>query len=198
MIIGYFRQELDNFTEWLLQKHLQLELSNVELNMLDRSYDFLIQEAHAQPQVCVHRDYHSRNLMLLENDHIGIIDFQDAVWGPVTYDLVSLIRDCYIDWPTDKVDAWLQNFYTQARTHCAKIEFKQFQKWFNLMGLQRHLKAMFIFARKFHRDNCPDFLDDIPRTFHYALTESQWADEVSDLHQFLQQRVAPLIKQRDH
>ena len=192
------RQELDHFTEWLLQTHLQLDLSDTDLAMLDRSYDFLIQEAHAQPQVCVHRDYHSRNLMLLADDQIGIIDFQDAVWGPITYDLVSLIRDCYIDWPADKVDAWLQDFYTLASVHCAKIAFKQFQKWFNLMGLQRHLKAMFIFARKFHRDHCPDFLNDIPRTFNYALAESEWADEVNDLHHFLKQRVAPLIKQRDH
>lgn len=191
------RVELDNFTYWLLQVHLGLLLNDADMRLLHNAYDVLIQQACAQPQVCVHRDYHSRNLMLLPDGEMGLLDFQDAVWGPVTYDLVSLVKDCYIAWPDQQVTAWCRLFFDKlvATGIITDVEFSQFKQWCDLMALQRHLKAMFIFARKWHRDQCPDFLDDIPRTLRYALAESQCHPALTEFHQFLQTKVVPLIFQ---
>ena len=166
-------REMELFREWLLQKHLGLELSNEENQILDDVFEFLAQNALEQPNVFVHRDYHSRNLMLVEDaaqgKNPGILDFQDAVNGPITYDLVSLIKDCYIEWPREKVIDW-------ARAYCSKCieaglikaaDEDQFMSWFDLMGAQRHLKAAGIFARLNHRDGKDGYLKDIPRTVGY-------------------------------
>lgn len=182
---AFIHKELSFFEEWFLIQHLQLELSP---KVLSSAFDYLIQSAETQPQVCVHRDYHSRNLMRLDNDVVGVLDFQDAVWGPITYDLVSLLRDCYIAWPTQQVEKWACIFYHQAKERgLLKSEsLEQFIEWFDLMGIQRHLKALFIFARKFHRDGVPHYLNDIPRTFHYILEVSQRYSKLKDFHQALQ------------
>lgn len=109
-----YYQEMSLFHEWYLQKHLKISLSQMEFETLDRIYHLLINDALSQPQVCTHRDYHSRNLMLIPSSkRPGILDFQDAVWGPVTYDLLSLLRDCYIDWPPAQVEAWALSFQQQ-------------------------------------------------------------------------------------
>jgi hypothetical protein len=118
--------------------------------------------------VFVHRDYHSRNLMKVDGKNPGILDFQDAVKGPVTYDLVSLLRDCYIDWPESQVDQWVLNFHDFAvLEHLPGVKATQFLRWFNLMGVQRHLKAIGIFSRLHLRDGKNKFLADIPRTLNY-------------------------------
>lgn len=164
---AFMQKELSAFQEWFLEKHLNV---NLPASLLQHTFEYLIDSAEQQPQVCVHRDYHSRNLMCLNNGEVGVLDFQDAVLGPITYDAVSLLRDCYIDWPSKQVEAWADNFRQQA---CKQVSSAQFLQWFDLMGIQRHLKALFIFARKYIRDNDPNYLADIPRTLQYVIDVSE-------------------------
>lgn len=167
------RQEMDLFKLWFLEKLLGIELNPNQLGMWQMTVDYLVQSALEQPQVFVHRDFHSRNLMNLGKDsklgcNPGILDFQDAVKGPVTYDLVSLFRDCYIDWPESQVDQWVLDYLDFAvLEHLQGIKSGQFMRWFNLMGVQRHLKAIGIFSRLKLRDAKDQFLQDIPRTLNY-------------------------------
>lgn len=157
------RREMGLFKEWFLEKLLGIELNSEQLGIWQRSTDRLVRNALEQPQVFVHRDFHSRNLMQLDDNNPGIIDFQDAVKGPVTYDLVSLLRDCYVAWPEEQVECWTLGFCKDTGFEPAK-----FMVWFNLMGLQRHLKAIGIFSRLHLRDGKPHFLADIPRTLGYV------------------------------
>lgn len=165
--------EMNLFRDWLLEKQLSVKLSGQESDMLDNVYALLVENALEQPRVCVHRDYHSRNLMYNDNTeklvNPGILDFQDAVAGPITYDLVSLIKDCYIDWPRQKVVDWAMA-YCELCVDAGLINHDQsdgFLRWFDLMGVQRHLKAAGIFARLNIRDGKPGYLNDIPRTLGY-------------------------------
>ena len=162
------RQEMDLFKEWFLEKLLGIELTLNQLGLWNMTVDYLVKSALEQPQVFVHRDYHSRNLMKLDKRNPGILDFQDAVKGPVTYDLVSLLRDCYIDWPEPQVDQWVLDFHDFASLDQLQgVSASTFMRWFNLMGVQRHLKAVGIFARLKLRDNKDQFLHEIPRTINY-------------------------------
>ncbi len=162
------RQEMGLFKEWFLEKLLGIELTPNQMSMWKMTVDSLVQSALEQPQVFVHRDFHSRNLMKLDKGNPGILDFQDAVKGPVTYDLVSLLRDCYIDWPEPQVDQWVIDFHDFAvLEHLQGIKASQLLRWFNLMGVQRHLKAIGIFSRLKLRDGKEQFLRDIPRTLNY-------------------------------
>ena len=179
--------EMELFREWFLSRHLGISLTPEQHKVLDQVFDVLVKSALEQPQVCVHRDYHSRNLMVCEQHNPGIIDFQDAVMGPFTYDLVSLLRDCYIEWPREQVEAWALGFQELA-LHSGIIKEEndeQFLKWFDLMGIQRHLKAIGIFARLNIRDNKPGYLADIPRTLGYVLDVSSRYPELSELHNLL-------------
>ena len=136
--------------------------------MWQKSKDLLLQNALEQPQIFVHRDFHSRNLMKLENNNPGILDFQDAVKGPLTYDLVSLLRDCYIDWPQPRVNQLAIDYYEFVKLNeLTNVTAAKFFRWFNLMGVQRHLKAIGIFSRLKIRDNKKQFLANIPRTLEY-------------------------------
>jgi len=129
----------------------------------------LTASALEQPFICVHRDYHSRNLMVLDENSPGIIDFQDAVIGPITYDLVSLLRDCYIAWPEQQVKQWLLSYFDHLQqAGLIDCSPEQFKRWFDLMGLQRHLKAIGIFSRLHLRDHKSTYLADIPRTLNYV------------------------------
>ncbi len=174
--------EMDLFTNWFLGKHLNYTLTDEEKNILEASFQLLEINALEQPQAFVHRDYHSRNLMILDDDHLGIIDFQDAVLGPISYDLVSLLRDCYIDWPQKKIDLWVKQFINKLPV---KYDFAQFSRWFDLMGMQRHLKAIGIFSRLNYRDSKPSYMNDIPRTMDYVLTISNKYDELKPFHTFV-------------
>ncbi|MFT5717767.1 MAG: aminoglycoside/choline kinase family phosphotransferase [Oleiphilaceae bacterium] len=191
------RREMALFPDWLLEKKLGLTLTEDERAMLMHSFNLLAESALAQPQVPVHRDYHARNLMVLNDGSLGVIDFQDAVFGPVTYDLVSLLRDCYIVWPDEKVAQWCQHYFvllqTKGQLHCDAIQFKA---WFDLMGLQRHLKAAGIFARLSLRDGKHGYLDDIPRTVDYLARVSQKHSSLKAFHSFLVTKVQPLIKNK--
>jgi aminoglycoside/choline kinase family phosphotransferase len=182
-------EELQRFREWYLEKHLNLKLTVKEEHLLNDTFTKLIHSAVHQPQVCVHRDFHSRNLLALPQQKVGILDFQDAVWGPITYDLVSLLRDCYIAWPTENVIAWAKNYFSLCReTKLLNISEAQFFHWFDWMGIQRHLKAIYIFSRKFHRDQNANYLHDIPRTLNYVLQVTENYLEFKEFRKFLLSR----------
>lgn len=163
--------EMGLFTHWLLEKQLSIKLTEADKQQLERVYAQLVSSATEQPQAFTHRDFHSRNLMITEANNPGIIDFQDAVCGPFTYDLVSLLRDCYIDWPQQQINDWIHEFISVYHTHNHVIDIDdiQFEKWFDLMGIQRHLKASGIFCRLKHRDNKEGYMKDIPRTLNYIV-----------------------------
>ncbi len=188
-------RELELFRDWFLGRHLQLPLDASEHRILDQTYALLCANALEQPQVWVHRDYHSRNLMVTAQHNPGVLDFQDAVLGPVTYDLVSLLRDCYIAWPRQQVEAWALQHREQLQAHgMTELEDPdRFLRWFDLMGVQRHLKATGIFARLNHRDGKPGYLNDIPRTLGYVLEVAQDYPELSEFLDLLQQRVYPTL-----
>ncbi len=187
--------EMGLFRDWYLQKHLGLTLDSQELALLDKAFSLLADSALAQPRVLVHRDYHSRNLMVTERRNPGVLDFQDAVVGAVTYDLVSLLRDCYIAWPRHQVEQWVAAYQqqAQARAIIPAVEQKQFLAWFDLMGVQRHLKATGIFARLNIRDGKPGYLNDIPRTLGYVLAVLPDYSDLADFYDFLQRRVQPRL-----
>ena len=150
---------------------------------MEQVFRLLIDAALEQPRVFVHRDYHSRNLMVTSSPSPGILDFQGAVLGPVTYDLVSLLRDCYVRWPRDKVQDWAWGYFELAvQSGILRAEHEgDFQRWFDLMGVQRHLKAAGIFARLQVRDGKPGYLGDIPRTLGYILKLEQTYPELEGL-----------------
>ncbi len=130
--------------------------------------------------------------MYLATDNPGIIDFQDAVIGPISYDLVSLLKDCYLRWPVEQVDGWREHYFQQLQTHnLVTASQQQFKRWFDLMGLQRHLKAIGIFARLHLRDGKSDYLNDIPRTLSYVLETCQNYPELAQFQVFLQQQLLP-------
>lgn len=188
---GLLAREVELFREWFLVQYLKIELDRKSNSLLDEAFEVLIESALEQPQVCVHRDYHSRNLMVVDEDNPGVLDFQDAVFGPITYDLVSLLRDCYIAWPIDNVEAWAKSFSvrTLAENSGYKFSQQQFMQWFDLMGVQRHLKAIGIFSRLNIRDAKPGYLQDIPRTLNYILEVSQRYTQLQPLYDYLNQNV---------
>lgn len=184
-------RELGVFTEWFLGQSLDMEIPGP---LWDAVRQLLVGSALAQPQVCVHRDYHSRNLMSVKPGVLGVIDFQDAVIGPITYDLVSLLRDCYIDWPQALIDQWLLDHFQQlSNAGLVGCDLPQFTRWFDLMGLQRHLKVLGIFSRLHLRDGKSGYLNDIPRTFNYASSVCGRYPELAEFNHYLQNQVLPAM-----
>lgn len=164
------QEELALFSEWFLTRHLGLTIDAGSEALIARTNAALIDAALEQPTTFVHRDYHSRNLMHLAGSAPGIIDFQDAVRGPLTYDLVSLLRDCYIRWPQDQVRAWAEaHRKTLTEAGLLQADPATFQRWFDLMGLQRHLKVLGIFSRLWYRDGKQGYLAELPRVLDYVL-----------------------------
>ena len=172
-------RELQLFPTWYLADKNQI-LSTVEL---DKIFKLLIDSALNQPQVLVHRDYHSRNLLLLPDKQLGIIDFQDAVFGPITYDLVSLLRDCYITWSEDTITALVHQFYHARKLK--NVAAEEFMRWFDWMGLQRHLKVLGLFTRLAVRDHKPGYLQHMPRVLNYVRTISKKYQEFAKLNEIL-------------
>ncbi|MFZ9244290.1 MAG: aminoglycoside phosphotransferase family protein, partial [Burkholderiaceae bacterium] len=162
--------EMQLFEDWYVGRHMGSSLSADEKNQLSQLMQWLSQSALAQPQVLVHRDYHSRNLMLTPERNPGVIDFQDAVIGPISYDLVSLLRDAYIQWDEAQQLDWAIRYWQDARSAGLPIreDFADFWRDFELMGLQRHLKVLGIFARLFHRDGKENYLKDLPLVLQYT------------------------------
>lgn len=191
-------RELALMPEWFCGRHLQLESSAAEKATLQESFELLIGEALAQPQVFVHRDYHSRNLMVLADRNPGIIDFQDALRGPVGYDLVSLLKDCYISWPRERVERWLLG-YREAllarEPHLAGSSYAQFLRWFDMIGVQRHIKVLGIFARLWYRDGKLGYLKDLPLTLEYVRDACARYTELAALSQFVERRLVPALPQ---
>lgn len=184
--------ELSLFSVWFLKQQCKLTLNKAQQAMLDLAYAFLINSAIQQTQVCVHRDYHSRNLMCLNAGNLGVIDFQDAVIGPITYDAVSLLRDCYISWSKTQVNRCLLPYFQQLKqVGLMTYHFDQFKRDFDLMGIQRHLKAMGIFSRLNIRDGKPAYLRNIPRILSYVIDISQHYQELNKFHAFLVEIVLP-------
>ncbi len=185
--------EMALFRQWLLETDRGLQLTAAAAAMLDETFDFLAERALGQPKVFVHRDYHSRNLMVVANDRIGVLDFQDAVVGPYTYDLVSLLKDCYIKWDQRRILRWARDFAEQFAASIADVDTEQFMRWFDLMGVQRHLKASGIFARLHHRDGKSSYLADIPRTLSYIVDLDGMYPELQDLIAFIQETLPRLV-----
>jgi N-acetylmuramate 1-kinase len=183
------QRELGIFKDWFINQTLGIEMPVV---IWDKVRNILVNSALEQPIACVHRDYHSRNLMVLDDNSIGVIDFQDAVIGPVTYDLVSLLRDCYIALPQDQIEQWTAQHYQKLKqAGLIACNLPLFNRWFDLMGMQRHLKAIGIFSRLHLRDGKSAYLNDIPRTLNYVMAQTQVYPELADFHNFLHQQVLP-------
>lgn len=164
------RRELDLFPTWYVERHCGVTLSDRQREQLEKAFGLILQTCLAQPSVLVHRDYHSRNLMVGAAGAPGILDFQDAVWGPVTYDLVSLLRDAYIEWDEALQIDWAVRYWEAARKSGRPVpdDFGTFWRDFEWMGLQRHLKVLGIFARLYHRDGKDGYLKDLPRVWRHA------------------------------
>ena len=186
------QRELGIFEEWFLNHTLDIQ---IPVSIWETVRTILVDSALEQPITCVHRDYHSRNLMVLNNDSPGVIDFQDAVIGPITYDLVSLLRDCYIAWPNQQVEQWMTQYYDRLlQAELIACNPARFKRWFDLMGLQRHLKAIGIFSRLHLRDGKSGYLDDIPRTLNYVTTLCTSYPELVEFSDFLHNQVLPAHK----
>lgn len=185
------QQEMNLLTEWYLPKELGISASDEQLTRLEAMESLLIERALAQPQTLVHRDFHSRNLMVIQGDMPGVIDFQDAVWGAWTYDAVSLLKDCYIEWPRDQVLAWLRAYYEDLISQGFERDWDEFVIDFDWMGLQRHIKVLGIFARLHWRDGKSGYLQDIPLTLKYVRSTAALYPELADLNALLDEWGAP-------
>ncbi len=182
------RSEINLFGEWFLGRLLGRETTPNEQSVLEKTWRLLVESALQQPIVCVHRDYHSRNLMITGADNPGVLDFQDAVIGPITYDLVSLLRDCYITWPKERVENWVRQYHRRLLDEGLVIETnaERFMRWFDLMGLQRHIKVLGVFSRLNLRDGKTGYLQDIPRTLNYVVAVCENHPEMASFLDFLQ------------
>lgn len=184
--------EMRLLTEWMLPS-LNIQPTEQQLETIEQAFDFLAIEATNQPQVIVHRDFHSRNLMKIKNEQeLGVIDFQDAVIGADTYDLISITRDAYVQWNAERVYEWFEVFYNLLPAKAKENRsFEQFKRDADLMAIQRHLKILGIFVRLFERDGKSGYLKDLPRVMWYLLEESQGYDELNDFMQFMREIVMP-------
>jgi aminoglycoside/choline kinase family phosphotransferase len=187
--------ELSLFRDWLCKRHLQITFDDDDDANWRRLCDLLINSALDQPQVFVHRDYHSRNLMVVDANNPGILDFQDAVEGPLTYDLVSLLEDSYIQWPRQQITDWALSFYRMLDvTVQQRVDEDQFLRYFELMGVQRHLKVAGIFARLNHRDGKPGYMADIPRTLSYIIEVGPRYEELRFVVDLINERCLPALQ----
>lgn len=185
--------EMELLPTWFLQRHLGYTPECEEWDVIESAFRVLVNNAQEQPQVFVHRDFHSRNLLLptCTGDGPGIIDFQDAVRGAITYDLVSLLRDCYIVWPESRVYEWVEDFRLRLQhAGLAQVDAARFRRWFDLMGLQRHIKVLGIFCRLWYRDGKAGYLGDLPRVWHYTSSVGRRYPEFAPLIALLERRIA--------
>lgn len=184
--VALLRRELELFPEWYVRKHLGVEMDPQQLARWQRVSDLLIDSALAQPKVLVHRDYMPRNLMVSEPNP-GVLDFQDAVYGPVTYDVTCLFKDAFLSWPQARVQTWLKIYWDKARGLGIPVQddFEAFLRASDLMGVQRHLKVIGIFSRICHRDGKPRYLADVPRFFAYIEAVLARRPELAELGELL-------------
>ena len=188
--------ELSLYPQWFLGALMGFDTEEPQiLKQLTELFSSLVSTLLEQPKGTVHRDYHSRNLMRAPDDSIGVIDFQGALHGPLLYDVVSLLRDCYISWPEEKIDLWFSSFIARHPV-LAGYDPEQLQIWFDLTGLQRHLKCLGIFSRLWLRDGKPAYLNDIPRTLGYVLSVCQRYPQFKEHAEWLQKCVEPFVNER--
>jgi N-acetylmuramate 1-kinase len=185
---GLVMQELSLFGDWFLRRHLGIDTNGTTGEVLSKSFQFLANRFEEQARVFVHRDYHSRNLMRTPAHNPGVLDFQDAVAGPPAYDAVSLLRDVYIEWPEEPVEAWLLEYHRDALSLGVPIAAGavEFLRDADLIGAQRHLKIAGIFCRLYYRDGKSDYLQDIPLTLRYLMSECERQPELAALRSLLQ------------
>lgn len=195
---NFMIRELERFDDWFLRQLLELSLNRSEQQILNEAYERIIRSALSQSQRLIHRDYHSRNLMALSPNSssgpLGVLDFQDAMIGPVTYDLVSLLKDCYITWPENLIQVWVDAYFSQAKQSGLidnQMTETQFSHAFDLMGMQRHLKVIGIFSRLHLRDQKSAYLNDIPRIMRYLLDTANRYEEFEAFHWLLQTVILP-------
>ncbi len=198
---AFMQQELSIFKEWMLEGFLELSVLDYDAKQLQDCFDFLITQISEQPKVVMLRDFHSRNIMLTSDHEYAFIDFQDAVHGPITYDVVSLLRDCYLAWPQEKVLSLLAYFVDRMKEQTQMPELEsvpmtQWQTWFDLTGLQRHIKVAGIFPRLCLRDGKDGYLEDLPLVLHYIEKVSANYSELAYLHGLVTQTVKPLLEQK--
>lgn len=188
--------EMDLFPEWFVEKMLGVEFSSTGQALFTSLSHLLIDSALQQTQVIVHRDFHCRNLLVIENNSPGVIDFQDAVVGPLTYDLVSLLRDCYLYWPEEKVEAWLSDYYQRLEGQglVDPDSYAIFQRHFDFMGLQRHIKVLGIFSRLSLRDGKNNYLKDLPLVILYTLSVAKKYPELGEFVSWFEDSLLPVIK----
>jgi aminoglycoside/choline kinase family phosphotransferase len=188
---AFMLKEMSLCPEWFFKAYLSLELTEEETMLVQKTMNWIATEVSKQPLSFIHRDYHSRNLMLTNSENgnaLGVIDFQDAMRGPLTYDLVSLLKDCYISWPRERVLEWV-SFYQRHSPLAKSYSLPEFIRAFDLCGLQRHLKVLGIFCRLYLRDNKARYLADLPLTLKYVLECSETYEELHPFFYFLQKRV---------
>lgn len=198
----YSRQLLEDemklFPEWFLGMKLELELTQEWHDLYSKVVEMMIENALCQPQVFVHRDFHSRNIMLTADKGMAVIDYQDAVIGPLTYDLVSLLKDCYFRVDRTEVVALVEaNWQLLRHRHPDELtSFPEFLRWFDLMGLQRHLKCAGIFCRLQLRDGKSGYLADVPLVFEYILEVCDIYDGLTHFGSFLRDNISPLMREK--
>ena len=177
----YYEEENNLFIDWFLKKHLKTELDAALEKEITLEFNKINSIIKSIPKTFVHRDYHSRNLLITDTNNPGIIDYQDAVIGPVTYDLVSLLKDCYVSWNDGLIEDMLESFFNRMKSNTIN-NISDFRYWFEITGLQRHIKAIGIFSRLNYRDNKNSYLKDIPRTYTYIEKVLNKYEELSGLN----------------
>jgi N-acetylmuramate 1-kinase len=180
---AFLQRELEIMPEWFLRRHLGYTPECEEWDVLESAFTVLLHNALEQPRSFVHRDYHSRNLLVTARNNPGIIDFQGALHGPITYDLASLLRDCYIVWDRARVVGWVESYRQRlqaAQLIDVNVGPQRFRRWFDLIGLQRHIKVLGIFCRLGYRDGKLGYLDDLPRVYDYVIDVAGAYPELAD------------------
>jgi len=163
--------EMELLPEWFLRRHLGRAPDCDDWDVIEAAFRLIADAADEQPRRFMHRDYHSRNLLIASHNNPGIIDFQGAMLGPIAYDIASLLRDCYIVWPVERVDAWVEGYrQSLSAAGLVAVDGAHFRRWFDLIGLQRHIKVLGLFCRLNYRDHKPGYLTDLPRVFDYVLS----------------------------
>jgi aminoglycoside/choline kinase family phosphotransferase len=188
-------REMRLLPDWFCARHVRLPIDAESAALLLRTFDFLVRELLLQPTVLVHKDYHSRNLMIGDARNPGIIDFQDAVGGPIGYDLVSLLKDCYISWPRARALGWLEHHRLQLQAGGAgfRADRAEFVRWFDFAGLQRHIKVLGIFARLWYRDGKSAYLADLPLTLEYVRDAAARYGELADFSAWVERNLVPRL-----
>ncbi|HEV7778225.1 MAG TPA: phosphotransferase [Luteibacter sp.] len=184
--------ELELMPTWLLEKHLGRTLECGDWDVIEVAFRVILDSLAAQPRAFMHRDYHSRNLMIVDRHNPGVIDFQGAMTGPVTYDLASVLRDCYIVWDNERVEGWVESYRMRLRhAHLIgeEVDTDRFQRWFDMAGLQRHIKVLGLFCRLCYRDGKPAYLDDLPRVLSYVTSVARRHHELVDFADLLERMV---------